>query len=622
MDFLRSAVQTTMSNVTRGISACTKKGTPYICTVAPAAIAYLYMCAPGHVIIRALLNDVLRPVAPAATTDPLGPAIPGDSDVLLPITPAPSSDPLGPAIPDDSDVSLPITPAETTDLCGAVLPKFVLLPEFPAAITVPPGPTLLDDVLLPVASARVTDPCGPALPNDVLLKIFDFYRAAQEGSRPYSWWPHPKAWYTLTHVCQRWRYIVFASPRCLKLCLLCTGRTPVREMLDISPPFPIEISSSFFGTGDNIIAALEHRDRVHLIFVDLTGSKVERFMAVVEEPFPALTYLHLRSKGQALLPLPITFFGGSAPSLQKLWLERIPFPGLPKFLLSTSDLVELELWQIPNTGYISPEAMVTGLSALTRLQTFIIHFESPAPRLHRRNRLPPPLTRTVLPALTYFQFRGVSEYLEDLVAQIDAPQLQRVIIKFFNQLVFDIRQLPWFISHARTLRPFDRAKVAFSHHSVEIGLRPLGVIGFLSQPRLEIRCRGLDWQVSSMAQICSQLSFLLSSVEQLDIFYDDPISTLEDVNIDNTQWLELFQPFTAVRTLHISQDLKSFIVSALQKLTGEQVTEVLPALSSLYLQGHEPSRSEQKALEPFITARQTSNHPVTIWPLGKVRDGK
>ena len=54
--------------------------------------------------------------------------------------------------------------------------------------------------------------------------------------------------------------------------------------------------------------------------------------------------------------------------LQDLYLTRIEFPGLPKLLLSVTHLVRLTLWDIPHSGYFSPEAMVTCLSVLTRLE--------------------------------------------------------------------------------------------------------------------------------------------------------------------------------------------------------------------------------------------------------------
>jgi hypothetical protein len=473
--------------------------------------------------------------------------------------------------------------------------------------------------------ATTTDMCGAghvtirALSDDVLLDIFHFCQAAQVDKMDYSRMesrvPLP-AWYTLVHVCQRWRCVVLASPSRLKLLLVCTDRTPVMDMLHIWPPFPIVIRSRRFGAVDNVIAALQQSDRIRRIYLKLRSSQLERLAAVMQKPYPSLTYLDL-AWDDSMTPqaLPDTFLGGSAPSLQFLYMNGIPFPTLPKLLLSTSALVDLYLWQIPNTGYISPEAMATGLSALTRLEILTIEFKSPASRPDQRIRPPPPPTRAVLPALIYLEFRGVSEYLEDLVARIHAPQLQGVFVTISNQLIFDVQQLPRFISHAGMLRSFERAQVVFSNYSVQARLLPLAVSGSLQHPRLKILCRGLDWQVSSMAQICNQFSFLISSIERLDIFDDDPSATSEvdmDMDMDNTQWLELFQPFTAVRILCISHHLQSSIVSALQGLTGEPATEVLPTLNSVYLEEYDPSGTEQQAMRSFITARQCSGHPVAI----------
>jgi hypothetical protein len=83
----------------------------------------------------------------------------------------------------------------------------------------------------------------------------------------------------------------------------------------------------------------------------------------------------------------------------------------------------------------------------------------------------------------------------------------------------------------------------------------------------------------------------------------------------NTQWLELFRPFTAVRTLHISHPCQSFIVSALQELTVEMATAVLPALSNIYLETYEPYGPEQQqGVMRFIAVCQYSGHPVAIQP--------
>lgn len=57
------------------------------------------------------------------------------------------------------------------------------------------------------------------------------------------------------------------------------------------------------------------------------------------------------------------------------------------------------------------------------LEVLRIEFESPRSRPPRESRRLPPLTRSVLPALIVLRFVGASEYLEDLVARIDAPLL-------------------------------------------------------------------------------------------------------------------------------------------------------------------------------------------------------
>ena len=448
------------------------------------------------------------------------------------------------------------------------------------------------------------------LPDNVLLDIFDFYRKAEIHDP----WPWP--WNRLVHVCQRWRYIVFASPLRLDLWLLCTSTTPVRKTLDVWPPLPIEIfSNSVDDDMANIIATLEHCDRVRKItFLDLTSLQWERLAPMMQEPFPALTSLQLRTYGTAP-SLPDMFFGGSAPRLQTLDLWGIPFPGLPRLLLSATDLSGLHLERIPHAGYISPEAMVTCLSTLTRLTDLVIGFQSPASPPNRSDRRSPPLTRVILPALEKLRFRGVSEYFEDLVARIDAPRLCFLHISFFHQLIFDIRQLPNFIGHTGILRSLSHAKVVIADNRIDINFDPPERT--LADPLnsnllLRIYCRAVDWQVSSMAQIYNQISFLPSIVEQLDIQVPSYLESISQVDMDDTQWLELFRPFTTVRTLRIHHKLQSLIVPALQELTGERATEVFPALDNLYLREYPPSGSDQQAIEPFVAARQHSDHPVAV----------
>src|SRR6266851_5169352 len=313
--------------------------------------------------------------------------------------------------------------------------------------------------------------------------------------------------HTLVHVCRQWRNVVFASPRRLHLRLLCCldGRS-VREMLDLWPEFPITIMN-YGGDSilmaervDNVIDALELNDRVSQINLrNLSSSELEIYLATMQCSFPALAHLNLSlydddDDGTAPV-ISDSILGGSAPRLQYITLIGIPFPALPKLLLSTTDLVFLYLRSIPHSGYISPEAIVACLSSLTRLESLGLEFQSPRSRPSRTSRLRPPLTRTILPTLTHIRFKGVTEYLEDLVARIDVPLLAEIWITFFNQLVFDILQLPKLVFRTKELTAFNRANVVLGANSTNVTLFLQTATVDTTRLRLETSCRALDWQL-------------------------------------------------------------------------------------------------------------------------------
>jgi hypothetical protein len=456
-----------------------------------------------------------------------------------------------------------------------------------------------------------------AIPDDILLDIFGF---CLQGLEDY---PDSRArnWNRLVHVCQGWRSIVFASQHRLDLCLSCTEHTPVRETLDVWPPLPIEISS--YSLGDNIFAALEHRDRVRKVSLLRIPRKL--IVTLMPEPFPALERLSLSTDSgndNNLPALPSTFLGGSAPRLKTLFLRCMSLPTLPQLLSSSKGLVDLSLQRIPYGGFISPEAMATCIRALTRLTTLRISFSFDClisrPRVDRRTQGPSPLTCTVLASLTNFEFHGDSRYLEYIVAQIDAPVLKVVDIFLFDLALsnfpnFDIQNLTQFIDHSPTLMSYNRAEMVLGFGQVELRLLPTMKTnrdGFFST----IRCNDAGLHLQCMAQICTHFSFLLSGVEQLDI---DGRRPFVQADMDDAKWLELFHLFTSVRTLQISYKMQPCIVSALEGLSGELATKVLPALGDLYLQEKylslsPGSGSEQKDVGRFIAARQCLNRPVTL----------
>ena len=230
-----------------------------------------------------------------------------------------------------------------------------------------------------------------AFPDDVLLEIFRFYVVDRLH------WPLEDAWHTLVHVCRQWRYAVFASPRSLNLRLRCTKKRSVQTMLDVWPAFPIVIEGrggmSRPQVEKNMITALKQQGRVCKIDLRPTTISLLKRMTAIKEPFPALTDLKLRpTKSEKAPALPDSFLGGSAPCLRSLYLDGIPFPALPTLLLSTTELVDLEILNIPRLGYISPDSITTSLASLTRLQTLSLGFQFPGSH-DTTNRLPPLLPR-------------------------------------------------------------------------------------------------------------------------------------------------------------------------------------------------------------------------------------
>ena len=438
------------------------------------------------------------------------------------------------------------------------------------------------------------------LPDVALLEIFHFYVDDD-------FWM--TTWYTLVHVCRKWRDVVFGSPRRLNLRLWCNASTPVKERLDVWPQLPIAIAGSGRGKWgvDNLVAALKHNDRICHIHIRSDSSlQMEKVLAAMQQPFPALTILSL--EGETAAVAPASFLGGSAPALQELFLGFISFSGLPRLLLSATHLVRLILWDIPHSGYISPEAMVTCLSALTRLETLDIRFESPRSRPDRITRRPPPLTRILLPALATLEFTGVSEYLEDFVARIDAPLLKKLEMAFFHQLIFDIPQLTQFIGRTPKFKAHDKLRVLFYKGVVSVTFPRT----FVEEYNYRILCGPSDWQLSSMAQLCSSFfpQALFPALEHLYIL-DYGLDWQDD--IENSQWLEVLHPFTVVKDFYISSTLIPRIAPALQELVGERVIEVLPALDTLFLWEPLPSESVLESIWKFVAARELAGHPLSVF---------
>jgi hypothetical protein len=361
---------------------------------------------------------------------------------------------------------------------------------------------------------------------------------------------------------------------------------------------------------ENVIAALVRRDRISfMLIVDyIDGSVLENLLAMMSMPFPVLTYCCLIS-GNRCVSRPVlrkTFLGGSAPLLQSFTLDGISFPTFPDFVLSSTQLQRLVLSDIPDPGYISPNIMASCLAALPNLGELTIGFRSPLSSPIQGNL--PPLKCAVLPALTKFTFEGASEYFEDLITQIDTPQLISLNVTFFVEPIFDISRLRDLMS--RTGRA-NQACMETDSWMVKVKLESQ------TQFKFELGIthnERLDRQLSSMTQIFSQQLPVLSQVEHFEI-REPSHSTYRrgwEDELDRLRLLELFRLLISVQSLFVSERFVHRVAASLKELIGERAMEMLPALHSLSLEGRQPSVSVQDAIQSFVTARQLNNHPVVI----------
>jgi len=271
----------------------------------------------------------------------------------------------------------------------------------------------------------------------------------------------------------------------------------------------------------------------------------------MQKPFPELTRLAVTVNiyQGVVSGLPDSFLGRSAPRLQELRLGNIPFPSVPKLLSSANGLVTLSLMDIPDSGYISPDALATALSVMTRLEFLNLQFCFPQSLPDPASRPLPPPTPFVLPTLTRLMFRGAYEYSEDLLTRINAPLLYYLSVIFFFDLDLDVPQVHRFIGHAEEFKACNYANVLFFTASIiEMGLYSDTRAADGHDISLVFHINGENGEdtaslLSALAQACN--SPLVSVLEELAVMHDLPLNRTDDR--ENIQWVEFLHLFTAVK---------------------------------------------------------------------------
>jgi len=203
--------------------------------------------------------------------------------------------------------------------------------------------------------------------------------------------------------------------------------------------------------------------------------------------------------------------------------------------------------------------------------------------------------------------------LEDLLARIDIPLLYNLFIEFFMDLNnFHVPQLHRLIGHAE-FNEFNRANVWIYNHCIRLVLYSNTVeINDRRRLELQIKCRWLDHQLSSLAQVCSSSFLLISALEEVQIREGGSLSSSHWKNsTQNARCLELLNRFTGLKNLYLTHGIAQHFCGALQELSRERTTEVLSALRNLFVRGSS-LELVQEAIKSFVTARQLSGHPVVV----------
>ena len=383
-------------------------------------------------------------------------------------------------------------------------------------------------------------------------------------------------------------------------------------MLAHSPPLPLTID---YGSKDGITAedeegillALEQRHRVRHLRLVFPVQILQELVMTIDEEFPDLEYLILYPplEDNTALLLPETL---QAPNLRHLTLRGFACSIRSRRLQPTAaDLVTLCLTIIHPSAYFQPSILLQSISFMLQLESLEIAFQFAVRNRDVERQLThlPITTHVILPNLRLFWFRGVSAYLEAVVCRITTPRLENLRIRLFKQLTFSVPHLLQFMNTAENLR-FNNAEIMFKDKEtcVLMALREANTYPF----GVTVDCSNLDWQVSSVAQISSALSQVLSCVEHLILKRDVHDQSSEEHNdVDRIEWRQLIGSFSCVKTLRVRDGPAGELSHCLQLEDREPPLNLLPELQQLTYSG-----TRDNAFTSFVDARQNAGHPVAL----------
>jgi hypothetical protein len=461
-----------------------------------------------------------------------------------------------------------------------------------------------------LTSERGYDVLFPAilwLNDDILLGIFNCYRLDDEYH-----WNYRLGWCRLSHVCQRWRHLIYECACHLGMHIECTNGVPVVDTLDHLPPLPLVVDYGHRRRGGiltgkdelGIYHALRFHGRVRRINLDLPLSIFHKVLVLMDECFPILERLSLsfETENSISLTLPKAFL---APNLHHLSLSNIRPPQRLRLLTSTTLLVTLHLGNIRTSGYYRPRLLVARLQSLPLLEALSVKSSTPISHPStERELLGEQGAPVTLPNLKKLRFEGACAYLDSLVAQIRAPLLDQLHITLFNRIAF---ALPHLFHLINITEAFEPPKVAIFFYSYQLSVTMANPSMERSQSNrctLDVMCGQLDWQIDLATQICHALIPKISGVEKFTLYCGYSAIPREWQNgvVDDTAWHELLRPFTGVKELLIYGGILEGLSRALRVDGVGSDPGFLPNLRSI--------TAKRNLFTSFIDTRKVIGRPV------------
>ena len=470
------------------------------------------------------------------------------------------------------------------------------------------------------------------LPVEILLEIFDFYRQSFEVERKLNYerdWNNKNGWFKLAHVCQNWRSVVLAFSSRLQLRLYFTAHTPTRAAaLTALSTLPIIINYPLVPwtvtLKNRLTSTPGYPNRVCKIALTVTYSSSYMISNVLDFTFPTLTSLELHHVELPPSYFPSTFLTTSLKCLRRLKILDGTLASLPPLLSATTALVDLTL-DVQTTD--STGSAVSFLSLLQCLP-LLRHLDVSVAfhHVHPIHAIPESVS---LAELTSLRFKGSKDLVEQLIPRLAIPSLQNLHVSLCSKFTSRVPHLSNLIHNAGIF--FFAAQIMLSQSSFTFSL--------LTNPHLthDTHFSIITERPSSIAEIGSELSEMLATVEDVTVAFRYPAEDPTTIPVNLPPWCGFFEWLQNVKMLRLQHNLEIQVADMLRQDDGRPTTNLFPSLEGIEVYKRHPDvpilESEGISgfgpFEAFVSARQQAGRPVKVcWhrdqvlptPFYRVRD--